>query len=134
MSVICMSASATNVSEIRLYSGGAPHRVLSTLVPLFENATSYKLAMRFEITSRIQERLAAGERPDLIMLPNRLLAETENIIPLSRQGRTVLGRVGIGIIVAEGAVHPDVSTEEAFRNALRNAKGVALADPRTPSG
>lgn len=133
-SVAYMTASVANPFEIRLYSGGAPHRVLSTLAPLFEQATPYKLAMSFEIVSRIQERLAAGERADLIMLPTELLAETEKIVPLSPLGRTVLGRAGIGVIVAEGAVRPDISSEATLRDALRNAKAIALADPRTPSG
>jgi molybdate transport system substrate-binding protein len=104
------------------------------MAPHFESATPYKLAMSFEIVSRIQERLAAGERPDLIMLPDQLIAETGKIVPLSPQGRTTLPRVGVGVIVAEDRDCPDVSNEDAFRNALRNAKAIALADPRTPTG
>jgi molybdate transport system substrate-binding protein len=129
-----MSVSVANPSVIHLYSGGAPRRVLETLVPQFETATPHKLAIKFEIVSRIQERLVAGEWPDLIMLPDELIAEIERAVPLSPRGRTKLARVGIGIIVAAGADRPDVSSEDAFRNALRNAKAVALADPKTPTG
>jgi len=132
--VVSMSASLASASEIRVYSGGAPHRVLSVLAPEFENTTGYKVAMTFEIVSRIQERLAAGDRPDLIMLPNELIAETGKIVPLIPEGRAVLARVGIGIIVRDGADRPDVSNEESVRTALRGAKAIALADPRTPSG
>jgi molybdate transport system substrate-binding protein len=128
-----MSMLATN-SEIRLYSGGAPHRVLSNLVPEFERTTTCTLTMTFEIVSRIQERLAAGDLPDLIMLPSQLISEIEKSVPLNPQGRMTLARVGIGVIVREGAVHPDLSSEDAVRKALRRAKAIALADPRTPSG
>ena len=132
--VVGMSVSPARTSEIRVYSGGAPHRVLTALAPAFESATGHQLAMTFEIVSRIQERLAAGDRPDVIMLPEELIVETAKIVPLLPQGRTVLARVGIGVIVAEGADHPDLSDEDSVRSALRGAKAIALADPRTPSG
>jgi molybdate transport system substrate-binding protein len=132
--VVDMSVSPARTSEIRIYSGGAPHRVLTALAPAFESATGHQLAMTFEIVSRIQERLAGGDRPDVIMLPEELLVETAKIFPLLPQGRVVLARVGIGVIVAEGADHPDLSNEESVRSALRRAKAIALADPRTPSG
>jgi molybdate transport system substrate-binding protein len=132
--VVGMSVSPARTSEIRIYSGGAPHRVLTALAPAFESATGHKLAMTFEIVSRIQERLAAGDRPDLIMLPEELIVETAKIVPLLPQGRAVLARVGIGVIVADGAGHPDLSGEASVRSALRRAKAIALADPRTPTG
>ena len=129
-----MGVSPARTSEIRLYSGGAPHRVLTALATAFESATGHQLVMTFEIVSRIQERLAAGDRPDLIMLPEELIVETAKIVPLLPQGRTVLARVGIGVIVAEGADRPNLSDEDSVRSALRRAKAIALADPRTPTG
>jgi molybdate transport system substrate-binding protein len=38
------------------------------------------------------------------------------------------------VIVASGVDHPDLSDDDAVRGSLRNAKAIALADPRTPSG
>jgi molybdate transport system substrate-binding protein len=49
--------------------------------------------------------------------------------------RGVLGSVGIGVIVREGAPQPDIATPEAFKNALLNARSVVHANPNaTPSG
>jgi len=42
--------------------------------------------------------------------------------------RTVAS-VGIGVAVLKGAPRPDISTPEAFRNALLAAKSVAYSDP-----
>jgi molybdate transport system substrate-binding protein len=43
--------------------------------------------------------------------------------------------VGIGVIVRQGAPHPDISTPESFKNALRKARSVVHANPNaTPSG
>jgi molybdate transport system substrate-binding protein len=44
-------------------------------------------------------------------------------------GRWDLGRVGVGVVVREGAARPDLSTPEAFKQALLSARSIALTDP-----
>lgn len=129
-----MTALPARVTDILLYSGGAPQRVLCTLLPEFERATGHSVASMFEIVGRIQERLAAGERPDLILLPQPLLAHIGTTVPLRPEGQCVLARIGIGVIVRDDADRPDLSNEAAVRAMLQQAKAIALADPRTPSG
>jgi molybdate transport system substrate-binding protein len=129
-----MTSSPAKPADILVYSGGAPQRVLSALLPEFERTTGHSVATTFEIVSRIQERLAAGERPDLILLPQQLLAETAKTVSLRPEGRGELARVGIGVIVRDGADRPDLADEAGVQAMLRRAKAIALADPRTPSG
>jgi molybdate transport system substrate-binding protein len=43
-------------------------------------------------------------------------------------------RVGIGVAVREGAPKPDLSTPEAFKQAIRDAKNIVYTDPATPNG
>jgi len=43
--------------------------------------------------------------------------------------RTNLSRVGVGVMVKDGAAKPDVSNVEAFKKALMDAKTVAYIDP-----
>jgi molybdate transport system substrate-binding protein len=132
--VMTICASASDAAEIRVFSGGAPQPVLRVLTPDFEKASGHKVAFTFQIVSQIQRRLAAGDEVELIMLPEQLIAEVEKVVPLRSEGRGVLARVGIGVIVREGAARPDISDEAAVRNTLRSAKSIALADPSTPSG
>ena len=44
--------------------------------------------------------------------------------------RVDIGRVGLGVVIREGAAAPDVSTPEALRQALVNAKSIAYTDPK----
>jgi molybdate transport system substrate-binding protein len=126
--------SVAHAAEIRVFSGGAPQSVLRTLAPVFEKATGHTVVFSFQIVGQIQKRLAAGEQADLILLPNPLLAEIGKTVPLRAEGRGVLARIGIGVVVRAGAALPDISTEDDVRKMLRGAKAVALADPHTPSG
>ena len=125
---------ASSSSQIQLFSGGAPQRVLDLLLPEFERATGHAVFATFEIVSQIRERLVAGERPDLILLPEQLLAEIGMTVPLRPEGRQALVRVGIGVIVRTDAASPDLLSEAGVRSMLRNARAIAMADPRTPSG
>jgi molybdate transport system substrate-binding protein len=129
-----MSVSLVGASEIRVYSGGAPQRVLRTLTPAFETATGHKVVLTFQIVGEIQDRLAAGDHPDVIMLPSQLLDEVGKTVPLGSEGRRAVARVGLGIIVRRGAVLPEISDEDSVKTLLRGANAIALADPRTPSG
>jgi ABC-type molybdate transport system substrate-binding protein len=63
-----------------------------------------------------------------------LIAATEKSLPLRTEGRAVIARVGVGVIVREGAPRPDISTPDATRKLLLDARSVALPDPITPSG
>jgi hypothetical protein len=46
---------------------------------------------------------------------------------------TVLARVPIGLAVRKGAPHPDISSVEAFKRTLLDAKSIAYVDPASGS-
>ena len=121
-------------ADIRVFSGGAPQAALQELAPEFERATGHRLDFTFRLVTEIQRKLAAGEKADVVLLPVPLLAATEKTVPLRTEGRIVLARVGIGMIVREGAARPDISTADAVVGMLRNARAIALSDPSTPGG
>ena len=125
---------AATPAAIRLLCGAAPQGPLRTLGPEFERATGHKVELTFDIVSEIQRRLAAGETADAIILPVSLLAVTAKTLSLRAEGRLILARVGIGVIVHRNARRPDISTVEAVRTALLDAHSIAWPDPGTPIG
>jgi molybdate transport system substrate-binding protein len=129
-----MGAAPAGAADIRVFSGGAPQAVLRSLAPEFEKATGHRIAFTFDLVTAIQKKLAAGEKADVILLPIPLLAATEKTLLLSAVGRRELARVGIGVIAREGGARPDISTADAVRRALLDARSVAFPDPSTPSG
>ncbi|MGZ5145784.1 MAG: hypothetical protein ACXWCP_19725, partial [Burkholderiales bacterium] len=77
----------------------------------------------FALVTEIQRKLAAGEPADVVLLPRALLAATEKTVALRMEGRIPLTRVGIGLIVREGERQPDISSPEAIRRMLLDARG-----------
>ena len=121
-------------ADIRVFSGGAPQAALRLLAPEFERTSGHRLDLTFRLVTEIQQKLSAGEKADVILLPIPLIAATEKSLPFLMGSRMVLARVGIGVIVRQGADLPDISSAESVRNLLLAAKGIALSDPGTPTG
>ena len=123
------------MTDIRVYSGGAPKEALNILTPQFEAQTGHKLHYTYAVISELQKRLAAGDTPDMVVMPVPAIDALVKAGTLRPEPRGVLGSVGISVIVREGAPHPDISTPEAFKNALLQAGSVVHANPNaTPSG
>ena len=119
--------------EIRAYSGGAPRAALQPLGAEYERTTGNSLALTFDGVAAIRQRLGAGEKADLVLLPTGMLEAMG--AALVAASRTLLARSPIGVVVRKGAVEPNVSTPEAIRHTLLAARSIAYSDPKiAPSG
>lgn len=122
-------------ADLRVISGGAAQQVLQTLASRFESATGNKVDLSFAVVGAIQQKLMSGEKGDVLLLPVPLLDASEKAGAFRARSRTVIGRVAIGVVAREGASAPDISTSEAVRKMLLEARSVAFPDPKlTPSG
>jgi molybdate transport system substrate-binding protein len=119
--------------EIRVYSGAAPRAALEPLAARFEQATGNTLAITFDGVAAIRERLGAGEKTDLVLLPTPMLEAMGTALVAG--SRTLLARSPIGVAVRKGATEPDLSTPDAVRKTLLDARSIAYSDPKlAPSG
>jgi len=123
------AATDAQAAEIRVLVSGAIKAALADIKPLFEQASEHKLIISSDTSGRIAKRLADGEETDLIIVT------TGGVDDLIKQGKVVAGskaevaRSGIGVVVRAGATKPDISTPEAFKQALVAAKSVAYTSP-----
>jgi len=122
-------------SEIRVWSGGAVTPVMNVLVPQFEQQTSHKVQSRIMTVSQLPQKLAAGERGEMVITA---LPDIDQFIKdgfLRASSRAILGSVGIALVVREGAPKPDISTPEKLRKVLLDARKIVHSRPGdTPSG
>ena len=135
LTLLGTSVTPLSAAELRVYSGGAPQETLKLLAPEFEKATGHRVAFTFAVVGAIQQRLEAGEKADVVLLPAPLIDALEKKGKIRPDSRSLLARVGIAVVVGADAPKPDVSTPEALRAALTQARSITHADPQaTPGG
>jgi len=117
------------VAEIKVFSTGAVEPMVKMFAPVFERESGHKADLIFGTAGGIRGRLDAGEQPDLLILPAATMETMDKAGKLVPGTRTDLGRTITGIAIKEGAPAPDVSTPEAFKQALIKARGVSYSDP-----
>lgn len=125
-----LSGSAPSQSaEIRVFTSGAPAAVEKAIAAEFTKATGNQVTITVGNLSAIQDRLSAGESPDIVIFPTSAIDGLEKggkIVPGSRVN---LARVGIGVAVREGAPLPDISSVDAVRKLLLDARSIVHPDP-----
>jgi molybdate transport system substrate-binding protein len=135
LGVLGLSGSATLGADIKVMSGGAPKEVLSVLVPEFEKQTGHKVHITYIVISAMQQKLAAGEKPDMVLMPVPAIESRVKEGMFRADGWAKLGIVSVGAVVREGAAKPDIASLEKFKTAMLDAKSVVHANPAaTPSG
>jgi molybdate transport system substrate-binding protein len=111
-------------AEITVYLNQATATGVRELAAGFEKATGNTVKIDFEVGQALYQKLSAGAPGDLTSLG---LGQFDDFI---KQGKVVpgsvveYGRVGNGVAVKAGAPKPDISTPEAFKQAMLKAKSI----------
>jgi molybdate transport system substrate-binding protein len=111
-------------------SAGAVKAMVAALGAEFERESGDTVDYNFGTAGALRERVKGGEVADLVVLSQSAIAELAKAGLVDPAGVTDLGRTVTGVIVREGAPRPDISTPEAFKRALRNARSIAYTDPK----
>ena len=117
--------------EVRVMTSGgfaAPHL---QLISPFERATKHKVVTDATSTGigedSIPSRLRRGEPVDVVILADAAIDELIKEGRIVAGSRVALARSGIGMAVRAGAPKPDISSVDALRRALLQAKSVAYS-------
>src|SRR5262249_47653598 len=128
--LLALAAGPASAAEITLLTAGAMRGGVDALIPKFaqqsgdtgmvDNATAGVLAKRIEAGEAFDAAIITAAVVDRLIAGGKLAAES----------RVALAKVGIGVVVREGAPPPDIATVAAFRQTLLAAKSVAYIDPK----
>jgi molybdate transport system substrate-binding protein len=130
-----ISTTSLMAADIQVMSGGAPKEALAVLIPQFEKQIGHHVKMTYVVISAMQQKLAAGERPDMVLMPTGAIAELAKTGTLRADGSAPFGTVKVVAIAKSGAELPDISTAAAFRDTLLKARSIVYSTPTaTPSG
>jgi molybdate transport system substrate-binding protein len=115
-------------AEIRVFASNALKTSLEELAPQFERSGEHRLSINFKSAEELKREIEAGAAFDIALLGARA-AE-----PLVAQGKLVgpphviVARGRAGVAVRRGAPKPDISTVEAFKHALVDARSIAFVE------
>jgi molybdate transport system substrate-binding protein len=120
-------------AELRIFASRAIWTVLQEVGPTFEHTTGHKLNVTTGLSPAFAKRINAGEPFDLMFAPPVSLDAYIKDGKLDSSTRTVLVSSDVGVGVRAGASKPDISSVEAFKQTLLNAKSITyLPVPGVP--
>ena len=117
-----------DIITLKVLSARAVHVAVNALAADFSRDTGCKTGIAFAPVGALQDRLAAGERADVLILSVAGIERLEKSAGLVAGSRAVLGQTSIGVAMREGAAAPDIASPEAFKRTLLAARAVALSD------
>lgn len=131
----CLVAGGTGsawAADIRVITSGAFTEAYKKLIPLYEAATGHTVISAFGASignapDSIPSRFARGEAFDLVILSEGGLEALVKSGQVQAGSRVDLARSKIGAAVRKGTPRPDISTVEALKATLLNAKSVAYS-------
>ena len=124
-SAFLLQSSAVSAEEIRVWTARALATVLAEVGPEFERQTGHRLIVTSDLPPAFLRRAAAGEPFDLLISGSAPVDDWIKEGRLVAATRTVIARSGIGVEVRAGARKPDISSVDAFKQALLNARSIA---------
>ena len=129
LTLLGMSVTPLSPAELRVYSGGAPQETLKLLAPEFEKTTGHRVAFTFAVVGAIRQRLEAGEKADVVLLPAPLIDALEKIVfasdcPFDPEGGTMYPRETLKIL--DSLNIPKADREKIDYKNLEAVTGVKL--------
>jgi molybdate transport system substrate-binding protein len=100
--------------------------LLDEITPALEGRGLY-FVPSYGATNVLLPKIASGENADVAILTNEAIEGLVEHGTLATDSRRDLARSSIGIAVRAGAPKPDISTPEAFKQALLAAKSIAFS-------
>jgi molybdate transport system substrate-binding protein len=120
-------AMPVQAAEITVLAGMGVISGVSDLAPAYEKLTGHTVTVKFEQAAALNAMINSGAQADIAAL------QPEQVDDFIKQGKMVAGtktnfaQAGIGVAVRAGASRPDISTVEAFKNAMINAKSIGYS-------
>src|SRR5713226_4821499 len=115
-------------AEIKVISSNALKTTLEQLAPAFEKATGHRIVFTWGAAVPLKAEIEKGATFDLAVLTTTAVDDLIKQGKLLGATRATLANSGAGVAVRKGAPKPDISTVEAFKRALLNAKSVAYVE------
>jgi molybdate transport system substrate-binding protein len=114
------------MTKVKVFCARSMTYAVTSLADDFMRATGHQVDITFGPVGTLQKKLADGETTDVLILGAPAMAMMEQKGSFVAGTRTDVSRVSIGVAVREGAPAPDISTADAFRKTMLDARAIAF--------
>jgi molybdate transport system substrate-binding protein len=118
---------SADAAELRLLVTNGIKPVVTDLGPSFESGSGHKLIVSYQGSNFLQADILRGDSFDATMLIAGNMDAVAKANKIDASSRMNIARSGLGIVVRTGQPKPDISTVDAFRRTMLNAKSIAFA-------
>ena len=119
------------MAKINVLSAGAVKPGLLKVVAAFRKEARCEVTVSFATAPAIPARSGSGESFDIVIAPPHVLDELTRAKQLPRAKRISIGRIGVGIMVRDGALLPKIATVDDFKGCLLNAESLVYNQAST---
>jgi molybdate transport system substrate-binding protein len=127
--LVGLYAGASSAAEIKVLCSEAMRAVLQQLAPAFEKSSGDTLVIEYATAGKVEEKVANEKAIDVAILTKPRAEKLVRAAKLVGGTQRRWLACPIGLAVKKGTPHPDISSVEAFKRTLRNAKSIAYVDP-----
>ena len=100
--------------------------VVEEITPQIEHSIGRKLTAQFNSSKNLRDKIQAGEPFDAAILTSDVLDDLIKQGKIAPGARADISRTGMGMGVRAGAPKPDISTPDALKRTLLNAKSISF--------
>jgi molybdate transport system substrate-binding protein len=111
-------------TELQVLAGGGIAAPLTEIAAQFESISGRRVVIRFGTTPQLIKMVSGGDF-DLGVVPVDVFDDVPTRTRFAPGPSLEVARVGIGVAVRSGTPKPDISTPEALKQTLLNARAVA---------
>ena len=125
--VMLAQARGAAAAEITVLCSNGLKAVVEELVPQFERSTGHKAVVTYGLAASFKQRIEGGEPFDVAFVTPTVMDDLIAHGKIAGDTRATIARTGLAILVKAGARKRDITTVDAFKRALLDAKGIAYA-------
>ena len=127
--VLVSLAGMAAAADVRVLSVGAVQNAARPLAAEFSKETGHKIVFTVGSPAVAMQKLKDGETFDAVIVSEPAMDRLDKEGVVNPESRVRLANTGVGVAVRAGAPVPNLSTPDAFRQAVLAAKSVVYGDP-----
>ena len=131
--VLVSLAGMAAAADIRVLSVGAVQNAVRPLAADFSKDTGHKIVFTVGSPAVVAQKIKDGEIFDAVIVSEPAMDRLDKEGIVNPESRVRLATTGIGVAVRAGAPAPNLTTPDAFKQALLAAKSVVYGDPTLPN-